>query len=350
MENTDSLAAFRATDGPVFVAATSKWGRRIDLFNANDGKFARSITHKDLVRPNGIAAASLPVRSSNSRTKTGKIEFDTAGIVSDESSSPTAAQSSLQLLLVVDRDAPGLFIFEADTGALLANSSDDLRNPYGIATTLEDDALLIFVTDVSRPPKEMVTRYRLTEQLQDDSSRAAAVPSDGATNTTLRLEPLGTFGDTNAGRIGTPESIVIDPARKRIYLCDEDRDARNVKVYDVEGNFTGTTFGDGIINGDPEGIVIVSDDVAGDFILVTDQTRRITAWHAFDAESLKLITSFTGAPRIANTDGICIYQETIPGFNDGGLFAVHDDADVRAYDLADVKTLVRAPRVTKIND
>jgi len=347
MENTDSLAPFRATDGTVFVAATSKWGKRIDLFDAKNGNYARSITHETLVRPNGIAAASLPVQSSKSRTKRGDAERDSSTVPSTKGDAQITAKSSLQLLLVVDRDAPGLFIFDANSGALLANDRGDMKNPYGIATTPEDDALLIFVTDVSRPPTEMVTRYRLIAQAQNDSSRAATASDDGVLDTTLLLEQLGTFGDTNVGRIGTPESIVIDPARKRIYLCDEDRDARNVKVYDLEGNFTGTTFGDGIINGDPEGIVIVSDNDAGDFILVTDQTRRITAWHAFDAASLNFITSFTGAPRIANTDGICIFEGAISRFKSGGLFAVHDDADVRAYELADVIRMVRAARVTE---
>lgn len=335
MANTDSLAAYRNDDGTVIVAATSKWKRRVDLFDAQSGTFLRSISHEGLVRPNGIAAAYIPVQSIDTTNN------------DDEASNPnengmnSAAESPVQTLLVVDRDAPGLFIFNAASGNLLSQITDDLKNPYGITSIQDDDALMIFITDVSRKPEDVVARYRITAQRDAANSDEDA---DSPLPIILHIEPLGTFGDTEDGRIGKAESIVIDGPRGRIYLCDEDRDARNMKVFQPDGTFTGTTFGDGIINGDPEGIVIVNDADAGDFILVTDQTRRITAWHAFDAQSLEYITSLTGDPRIANTDGICIYEGAIPGFDGGGLFAVHDDAEVFAYDLADIRDLVRAAR------
>ncbi len=338
MANTDSLAAYRNEEGTVIVAATSKWKRRVDLFDAQSGTFLRSITHEGLVRPNGIAAAYILLQSIDAIAN----QDDDNAFDVNENDRNSATPSLVQALLVVDRDAPGLFIFNAATDKLLAHIADELQNPYGITTIQDDDALLIFITDVSRKPEDVVSRYRITAQ------RDAANSNENVDSTSpiiLHIEPLGTFGATEDGRIGKAESIAIDGPRGRIYLCDEDRDARNVKVFQPDGTFTGTNFGGGIINGDPEGIVIVNDADAGDFILVTDQTRRITAWHAFDAQSMAYITSFTGAPRIANTDGICIYEGSIPGFDGGGLFAVHDDAEVRAYNLADIRNLVRAARI-----
>ena len=329
--NTDSLAAYRGIDGTVFVAATSKWEKRIDLFDARSGKFVHSLTAVGLVRPNGIAVARLPGPIVIKSTPNGPKLTDV------ERRKNAALTATQQLLMVVDRDAPGVFVFDVATEELITRFGDDLKNPYGIATTIQDRALMVYVTDVGRAANEVVTRYRITTiPLSLGSSSQDEPPS-------LQIEQMGTFGDSAAGRIGKPESIVIDETRGRVLLCDEDRNARNVKVYDCDGNFTGTTFGDGIVRGDPEGIVIVGDS-KGDFILVTDQTRRLTAWHAFDASDYQHLVSLTGDPRIANTDGICIFQGAIDGFRSGGLFAVNDDADVHAFDLADVRKLVRDAR------
>ncbi|MCA9257364.1 MAG: hypothetical protein KDA33_17075, partial [Phycisphaerales bacterium] len=86
-------------------------------------------------------------------------------------------------------------------------------------------------------------------------------------------------------------------------------------------------------------------DVEGeDFVLLTDQGAKITFWHAFDRQSLAHITSFTGDPSIANTDGICIYENSFNSHDKGAMFAVNDDADVRAYDLGKIIEFVNAAR------
>ncbi|HPF37296.1 MAG TPA: hypothetical protein P5081_15525 [Phycisphaerae bacterium] len=326
--NTDSLTAIRHPHGGrVRVLATAKWGDRLDVFDAASGQFVMRVGKSgdgpgEFRRPNGIVTVNMnTAASSNPAVNRGRIDF----------------RSLATTLAVVERDGARVQLLTGDRYAPIAIiGAGVLHRPYGAAVSYSEEEPLLFVTDTDCPAEETVSVFRLT-----------------LISGEVKSELVRRFGDAGPGRIHKAESIVVDDRFNRVLLCDEERSQHNVKVYDLEGKFTGETFGDGIVVGDPEGIVIVKpselygapkDAVGEDFVLLTDQRAKITIWHAFDRQSLAYITSFTGDPSIANTDGICIFEG---GFNShlrGAMFAVNDDADVRAYDLGKIIEFVNAAR------
>jgi 3-phytase len=86
--------------------------------------------------------------------------------------------------------------------------------------------------------------------------------------------------------------------------------------------------------GDPEGVMLYRCGDAGYWIL-TDQGPERTLFHILERESFQHLGSFTGAVT-ANTDGISLVQERIPGLGDGALFAVHDDGGLTAFAWQDI--------------
>jgi 3-phytase len=294
--NTDSLAAARVRDRTV-VYATAKEGDRIDLLDATDGRWLGRVGERgdgplQFRRPNGVIV--VPV-------------LDIEHAVHGEPG---------PLILVIERDGRRVQGFWADTLEHAGTfGSGELIKPYGGAVSFRDNQVTLFVTDNDVPPDQVVKRYRLAR-----SGRS------------IRAEFLGVIGDADGpGAVLKSESIAVDDRLGRVLLCDEDKSQKNVKVYTLDGQFTGTTFGDKLIFGDPEGI-IVHDDPSRGFVLLTDQQAMITIWHVFDRQSYTHLAAFTGKPFLANTDGIAWCSWPVPGHPSGLLFAVHDDADVRAYD------------------
>jgi 3-phytase len=234
-------------------------------------------------------------------------------------------------LAVVERDNARVQCFFADDlSPAGVFGHGDLTKPYGIAVSCVEDAPVAIITDGNGKGGHFAFAYRLRL-------------TDG------RVEPglARSFGDSDGtGAINEPESIVVDDEHERILFCDEDD--LNVKVYTIDGKFTGTTFADEIIFGEPEGIALMSggpstgdsskgtSGPSGGWVILTDQREDLTVWHVFDREDYRRIGTFTGAPAIANTDGICILAEPFGPFRAGALFAVHDDQEIRGYDLADV--------------
>ncbi len=309
---TDSLAACRTADG-VRLMATCKAGHRIDIFDAATGRFLQSLGKKgsgpgEFDRPNGVATWTFAVAPAAAATGGGQLV-------------PTP------VLFVVERDNHRVQAFHAQSLAPLGLfGAAELRQPYGIAIAEHEGAAQVWITDAKAPPGQQIRRYRVT--------LAAG---------RLSAELTQTFGDVaDKGRIRTPESITADVGNGRLLICDEDdgREAVNVKVYDLAGNFTGKTFADGMVVGEPEGIVVAGkngkeDDKSG-VIILTDQRKNLSVWHVFDRQTLRYSHSFTGEPTVANTDGICLFSEPFGDFPGGAFFAVNDDADIHAYRLNEI--------------
>lgn len=295
---TDSLAACALPSGPVRVFATAKDGDRVDVFDAANGTFVRSFGRPgsaagELKYPNGIAT----VRCA-------------------EASPATTHATPQELIVVVERDNHRLQGFWPETlqPAGLCGATE-LRSPYGVGVSYRPEGTFLYVTQANVPAKETVHVFRL---------RLVAGR--------LQAEHVRAFGDEQGpGAIGKAESVVIDDELDRVLLCDEAN--KNVKVYDRDGKFTGSTFADGLVIGDPEGLVLWLDNGPG-FIILTDQRKALTVWHVFNRRTLRHVASFTGQPPVANTDGVCLYAEPFASFPRGAFFAVNDDADVRAYSLA----------------
>lgn len=321
--NTDSLAACRCGDGKVRVFATAKEGHRLDIFDAATGRFDRSTGSKgsragQFNYPNGIVTLEL-----------GADDVD--------------AGSVRTFILVIERDNARVQAIDPDTGRSMGVFGEtQLNRPYGGAICQHGAETWLYVTDTEVAPERTVHQYRL--RLQDGR---------------LVAEYVRHFGDREApGRIIEAESIVVDAQAKHVLLCDEGGEPPElpngedgawptaerlkrvmVRVYTLEGKFTGTCFGAGLVRGDPEGIVLLDRPGKG-IVLLTDQEDHLSTWHVFDRGTYEYRGSFTGEPRVANTDGICVYTKPFGRFRGGALFAVDDDEDIRAYDLADVIAVV----------
>lgn len=308
--DTDSLAAWVAPDGVARVLATSKKGDRIDEFDAATGRFLRSFGRTgqgegELRRPNGICTVELPGAGGTPRTA----------------------------VLIVERDNARVQAVWADTLAPAGlGGGDVLKRPYGIAVGQREGQTLAYVTENDVRPEEMVRVFRV-ERVGER----------------IEFRHVRNFGQREGvGAIGKPESIAVDDRLDRVLICDESPERKHVKVYASDGTFSGRTLGDGLIQGDPEGLVVLDAPLRAreggrrGIVLVTDQRPTVSIWHVFDRDTLEHIGAFTGRPTIANTDGICVLPRSFGRFDRGALFAVHDDAELRAYDLGAIYRALEA--------
>jgi len=322
--DTDSLAACPTPSGPPRVFATAKVGNRVDVFDGATGKVVQSFgtggtSAGQFQRPNGIAVVAFP-------------GFDGARTTTQPHASTSPAASALQryALMVVEKDGDRVQAFWADDLSPAGEfGGGELTRPYGCDVYYGEHGARLLVTD-TRSPGATVKEYRLRLE-----------------NGTIRGELIHKFGDlTGPGEVRTPESIVVDARRGRVLLCDEEPGRQNVKVYSLDGKFTGRTFGDGLIKGEPEGIALYETPEFG-WVIVTDQRRDLSVWFVFDREDYRLLGAFTGQTAITNTDGICLYPRSFAGFAEGAMFAVNNDGDVHAYSLTEIRKALEGGATTQ---
>ncbi len=134
------------------------------------------------------------------------------------------------------------------------------------------------------------------------------------------------------------ESVYGDPIHGRLLVAEEledDQRGRQVKVYDLEGTFTGKTFGQGIFKNQVEGIALYQVSDRAGYWIVTDQGKIENWFHVFDRESLEYRGSFSGE-RTLNTDGVWLSQKALPRYPHGLFYACDNDRAIAAFDLAEV--------------
>lgn len=306
-DNTDSLAACRVGNA-VHVFATSKDGDRIDIFNGATGAFIRAHGQTGTApgqfrRPNGVVV----------------VEFG-------RSAPQVPPVQTKPVVMVIERDNDRVQGFwPTDLSHAVTFGTGELHRPYGGAVSYRPDGPFLYVTDTNVSPDQVVKVYRLAFK-----------------NGEVRAKHIRTFGETSGpGQIGEAESIIVDDEHGHVLLCDEV--GKNVKVYSATGDFTGKTFGDGLVGGDPEGIAVY-DHADGGFVILTDQRPSISIFHVFQRKTYDYIGAFTGTPNIANTDGICLYPSKVGDHPAGMLYAVHDDADVRAYSIKQIHAAIKQMR------
>lgn len=304
---TDSLAACDAGDGKVLLFASCKNGNRIDVFDAATGKFMRSIGAQgsgpgQFGGPNGLVVARMPRK--------------------DDDRNAAAVE---QVLFVIERDNARVQCFRvSDFAPIGLFGADELGKPYGGDVSYGAGGVVLYVTDAKPRDGRRVRRYSVS--LEDGKVTAKF---------------LGSFAEKRGtGAVEKPESILVDDARDRVLVCDEIE--RDVKVFTRDGKFTGTTFGRGQVQVEPEGIAMIRA-IADGAVIVTDQRPSISVWFAYDRDNFQPLGSFTGDPVVANTDGICVFEQPFGPFRKGALFAVNDDQDVHAFDLADIAAALATP-------
>lgn len=296
--NTDSLAVVTLPTGAVRLFATSKSGDYVDIYDAGNGEQVGRVGERgdkpgQFDRPNGIAAVNVPI-SSRGDTR--------------------------PAIVVVERDGRRVQAIWADTLKPAGILATKLRKPYGIAVSYEQKSPLLYVTDAESAPTERVHVYRLA-RLEEE----------------LRAELVRSFGEAEGpGEVELPESIAVDDAGDRVFVCDEQVGEKNVKVYTRKGEFTGKTFAGGHIEGEPEGLVVWQPEGGRRVVILTDQRPSFSVWRVYDAETFAHIGNFTGSPKIANSDGVAIFPAALGNYMHGLFFAVNDDSDIRAYDLSTI--------------
>lgn len=289
-DNIDSLAVW-APDG--WLLATAKATDCLLVLKASDGSLVNRFSGSgrgpgQLRRPNGVA------------------------VVDD-------------LLLIVERDNHRLQVLRLPGLEPLGVVGEDLlRYPYGVAAYRATSGHVeVFVTDSYQLPDGSVPP---PEQLGGRVKHFRLELAGGQLTASL----VRTFGPTSgAGILHVVESIAADPEHDRLLIADEAPGSHDIKVFDLEGRFTGRLLGRGLFRAEPEGIALLKQSQGG-YWVTTDQQKARTVFHLFDRRSLVLVGSFTGHV-VANTDGIVVASEPVAGFPEGAVFAVHDDASVAAF-------------------
>lgn len=309
-DNIDSPASWTTADGRQRLIATAKATDKLVVYDGQTGAHLRDVGSTgtapgQFVRPNGIA------------------------VVDD-------------LVLIVERDNHRVQVLKLpDFTPLGVFAADDLRKPYGLWVNKQREGYEVYVTDsydagedaqgndVLPPLAELdkrVRRYTLT--LHGDALDARLV---------------GSIGDTSeAGALRVVESIWGDPANDRLLIAEEDETyASEIKVYTLEGRFSGTTFGRGAFKAQAEGVMLRTCGKDGWWI-TTEQGKQRSVFHLFDRHTLKHVGAFQGNT-VANTDGIWLDQSASARFPHGVLYAVHDDQGVVAFDWASVAKQLSLP-------
>ncbi|MFZ9690363.1 MAG: phytase, partial [Phycisphaerales bacterium] len=215
-----------------------------------------------------------------------------------------------------------------------AYGSGDLIKPYGVTGVARGEGVYrTWITDSYElvedavPPDSALGRRVREYEVRVTGDRAAA-------------SLVRTFGDTSGtGVLRVVESIMADPANNRLMIAEELEGQSQLKVYSLEGRFTGDTVPQRFFPNQAEGIVLYACGDSAGYWIATDQGKVANTYHLFDRMTLQHVGSF-GSPTILNTDGIAITQRAFPGFPAGALFAVHDDGGVAAISWAAIADAV----------
>lgn len=238
------------------------------------------------------------------------------------------------LLLVVERDnhrvqmlsLPG---FESKGWF----GEKELIRPYGVAFyPATDGSLILYVTDdygnELDPPEGQDPTGDFTRRVK--RFQVSADPGGTAEATFL-----GAFGEAaGPGALMVVESIQVDEEAGLLLVADEHN--FELELYGLSGEYLERTEASGLYQaGDPEGIMLYRCGPAEGYWILTDQGSSRSVFHVLNRASFDLVGSFAGEV-VANTDGIWLTQEEIPGLGAGALFALHDDGGLGAFAWEDI--------------
>ena len=302
-DNVDSPALWHGDDGQNWLLATAKEGNVIMVYDAVNGEGITQFGQLGngmgkLSRPNGIAVIN-------------------------------------NYAVIVERDNRRIQVFTLpDFESLGTFGETVLRFPYGITIDQFDGKYHLYVTDNYETPDEetppadslgyRVHQFEFTVE-----------------NKQVTARHIKAFGETSGeGVLYKVESILIDRLYNRLLIADEHEEHRNVKIYDLEGNFSGLIIPHNYFFYEPEGIVVweCEADSSGYYVMV-DQGKINNTFQVFDRKTLNYIGGF-GGEITRNTDGIAITQKAFGDFKFGAFYPVHNDGSLTAIAWEDIaKTL-----------
>lgn len=237
------------------------------------------------------------------------------------------------LVWVVERDNRRVQVLTLpDFEPVTTFGEDELSKPYGLWVTTTGHGYRVFVTDAYETPDEQIPP---DDQLDRRLHRFEVRRNGGR----LAAAHAGFFGPTAGdGRLAKVESLYGDAGRGRLLVADEHETRLDIKIFDLEGGYTGERIAEGILQYEPEGIALYACGDGGGVWLVTDQDHRDNRFLLFDRQTFDPLGAFTGAVT-ANTDGVWLHAGALPGFPHGVFYAVHDDGGAAAFDLSDILAL-----------
>lgn len=299
LDNIDSPAIWHGPDGEHWLLATAKEADVIVVSDATTGVVLRRVggpgtAPGQMERPNGIA------------------------VIDD-------------LVFLVERDNHRVQVFALPDFATLGTYGEaELRRPYGIAIVPADDgAYRTYITDNYEFVEDVIPDDSLLgERVREYRVRVAA----GRLTAAL----ANTFGDiAGAGVLRVVESIAADPAGDRLLIAEEQEGASMVKVYALDGVFTGHVIESRWFPYQAEGIVLYACADGSGYWVATDQGEAENTFHVFDRRTLDPLGSFRGRT-VLNTDGVALTQVSFGPFDTGAFYAVHNDGNVAAFRWGDI--------------
>ena len=299
-DNIDSPSVWHGPDGQHWVITTAKDADVLVVHDAATGELVRRVGGEGteagmLQRPNGIA------------------------VIDD-------------LALVVERDNARVQVFNLPEFQSLGFIGEDVfKLPYGIAVVRSgSDEYDIFITDNYEEPGEQIPPdSMLGERVQQFRFSVA----DGRVAAVEHVRAIGpTSGE---GRLRVVESIFADPESERLLIAEEEEGRSHIKVFTLDGEFTGETIDKRHFPHEAEGIALYACDDGGGYWISTDQDETTNTFHIFDRQSLEHVGSFSGETT-RNTDGIALTQQGFGPFPGGAMYAVHDDQSITAFSWVEV--------------
>ena len=310
-DNIDSPAAWVADDGRVLVIATAKASDRLVVYDGETGTTLRQV----------------------GRSGAGEVEFDR----------PNGVAVVDDLLFVVERDNRRVQVLRLPSFAYVTSfGSDVLEKPYGIWVNRTGNGYEVYVTDAYMAGEDAQGEDILPPLSElDRRVHRFAVTMPGGD---LAVRSLGAFGDTTPeGALRVVESLWGDAANDRLVVAEEDETyANEFKVYDLQGHFTGRTFGSDFLQAQAEGIMLKACADGSGWWITTEQGKGRTVFHLFERASLRHVGAVAGRS-VANTDGIWLHDVPSQRFPEGVLYAVHDDQGVVALDWRDIAGALSLP-------
>jgi 3-phytase len=302
-DNVDSPALWHDTDGQNWLLATAKASDVVIIYDAATGEKINQFGQTgsalgDLSRPNGIAVID-------------------------------------NYAVIVERDNHRIQVFSLPGFESLGVFGESvLRFPYGLTIDKFEGKYHLYVTDNYETPEEETPPA-------DSLGQRVHHFIFTVENNQVAAEHIKAFGETTGeGVLFKVESLLIDRTFNRLLIADEHEEHRNVKIYNVEGNFTGQIIPHNYFFYEPEGIVLweCEADSSGYYIMV-DQGKINNTFQVFDRKTLEYLGGF-GGEITRNTDGIAITQKAFDDFKFGAFYPVHNDGSLTAISWEDIaKTL-----------
>jgi 3-phytase len=254
----------------------------------------------------------------NSATGQRLTEFGSRGKKLGEFDRPNGIAVGGNFLFVVERNNHRVQVFSLpELIPLTTFGEKDLQYPYGITLVAQSEArFTAYVTDNDEEKGGQVHQYVFEGKSRKPHARLVRI-----------------FGDFEGkGMLKKVESIYVDSDFNQLLVADEE--SRDIKVYQLDGKFSGQTIGKGIFQSEPEGLVLYQCGRSEGYWILTDQNSpaELNLFHIFKRGSFEYLGGFFGE-NTSNTDGIALTQVSYSDFAHGSLFAVNNDGGVNAFSL-----------------